>query len=117
MGCCGKTIKQVGDITTGYARYAAGIKYEFTDGRIRTCHKCDEQTWMSKAEYALWLTKNGIKVLKNFTELEKLPNVAEVHYEGDQNSIFIKCSSGKEFQVELEDTYDRYAPVVADFCR
>ena len=75
MACCGKTIKKVGDIATGYTRYATGIKYEFTDGRIRTCHKCDEQTWMSKAEYALWLTKNGIEVLKNFTELEKLPKI------------------------------------------
>jgi len=56
-------------------------------------------------------------VQESITELEKLPNVIEVHYEGDRNSIFVKCNSGKEFQIELEDTYDRYAPVVADFCR
>lgn len=56
-------------------------------------------------------------VQESITELEKLQNVAEAHYEGDSNSLFVKCANGKEFQIELEDTYDRYAPVVADFCR
>ncbi len=56
-------------------------------------------------------------IRESITELEKLQNVAKVHYEGDRNSIFVKCDDGKEFQIELEDTYDRYAPIVVDFCR
>ncbi|MCK9245148.1 MAG: hypothetical protein M0P75_07745, partial [Candidatus Marinimicrobia bacterium] len=73
MSCCGETIKKGVDIGTGYFNLATGKKYEFTDGRIRTCHKCDEATWLSRAEYVSWLAANGIGVIKNFTELEKLP--------------------------------------------
>ena len=36
---------------------------------------CDEQTWLSKTEYAGWLKDNGVEVIANFTELEKLPKL------------------------------------------
>jgi len=78
MSCCGKTkavLRKGKNIAVGYTNLARGKKYEFTDGRIRKCHKCDEQTWMSAAEYAVWLSKHGIKVVTNFTELEKLPKL------------------------------------------
>ena len=54
---------------------------------------------------------------ESITELEKLPNVASAHYEGDKNMLIIKCTNEKEFQIELEDSFNRYSPVVADFCK
>jgi hypothetical protein len=54
---------------------------------------------------------------ESIAELEKLPNVASAHYEGDKNMLIIKCNNEKEFQIELEDSFDRYRPVVTDFCR
>jgi hypothetical protein len=56
-------------------------------------------------------------IQESITELEKMPNVAEAHYEGDQNSIFVTCDNGKELQVELEDTIYHYNPIVTNFCR
>ena len=78
MSCCGeaKSVgRQVRNIAVGYVSYKMGVRYEFTDDRIRACHKCDEQTWMGLAEYNRWLAANSIDVLKNFTQLEKLPKL------------------------------------------
>lgn len=85
-GCagCGKTIKNIIQGSVSYAiEKTTGLevaKYEHTDDRIRECHKCDEQTWMTKGEYAKWLKANGIEVLKNLddlTALAKLPKYAQ----------------------------------------
>lgn len=52
MGCCGeKTLVKVVNIVKGYASLAVGKKYEFTDGRIRTCQKCDRNYWIGRS---LW---------------------------------------------------------------
>ena len=78
MTCCGKT-KQIahkaGNIAKGYTALVTGKKYEFTDGRIRVCRKCEDCTWMTRLEYGKWLLKNGIKVITNFTDLESLPKL------------------------------------------
>jgi hypothetical protein len=73
MGCCGKAIQKGRNIAVGYTNLLRGRKYEFTDDRVRACHNCPYQTWMSHKEYAAWLARNGLKILRHFTELEKLP--------------------------------------------
>ena len=48
MGCCGKTIKQVKHIATGFVNLARDIKYEFTDDRVRVCQKCKDNYWIGR---------------------------------------------------------------------
>ncbi len=54
MGCCGK-VKSVGrkvkNIAIGYTALARGVKYEFTDDRIRACQKCEKNYWIKRT---LW---------------------------------------------------------------
>lgn len=51
MGCCGKTIRKTGNIVKGIVTLMRGIKYEFTDGRVRICQKCEYNYWIKKT---LW---------------------------------------------------------------
>jgi len=55
MTCCGKKVKEVFDtakaIAVGYTNLAVGKKYEFTDGRIKVCQKCEKNYWIKKT---LW---------------------------------------------------------------
>lgn len=39
------------NIATGLINLATGVKYEFTDGRIRICQKCKDNYWIGKT---LW---------------------------------------------------------------
>jgi hypothetical protein len=51
MSCCGKTKKIVGkarNIAKGTVAHVLGIKYEFTDGRIRICRGCPDNYWIAK---------------------------------------------------------------------
>ena len=47
MSCCGK----VKAIAKGYTALAIGKKYEFTDSRVRTCQRCEENYWIGRT---LW---------------------------------------------------------------
>lgn len=74
MGCCG----QIKNIVNGSVAYTKDTLFkkkirQRAGERIDICRKCEHVTWMKKTEYAAWLLKNGIKVLQNFTHLEKLP--------------------------------------------
>ena len=92
MSCCGKAKAVVGkgvNIAVGYINLATGKKYEFTDDRIRICWGCEMQTWMGGGEYAAWLLNNGIEVITNFTELEKLPMLPK--YELDSRRRRLYC--------------------------
>ena len=41
MSCCGgKIIRKTGNIIKGNVALLIGIKYEFTDNRIRICQQC-----------------------------------------------------------------------------
>lgn len=55
MTCCGKTISNIatkaGHIATGLTNLAMGIKYEFTDDRVRACQQCDKNYWLGRS---LW---------------------------------------------------------------
>jgi len=74
MTCCGKTKQIAGkvkNIAKGASAYAVGIKYEFTDGRIRICRGCPENYWIKKT---LWCGKCGCFVpAKARVEAEKCP--------------------------------------------
>jgi hypothetical protein len=48
MGCCGKTIRTAKNIAEGYTNLARGKKFEFTDGRVRVCQKCEFNYWLGK---------------------------------------------------------------------
>jgi len=52
MGCCGKA-KNIAKGFTRLATDTVGIteKYEFTDGRVRICQKCDKNYWIKRT---LW---------------------------------------------------------------
>ncbi len=78
MGCCGKGKNIVKGYTGHLIEKATGkkvMKYAYTDDRVRACHKCDEQTWLTKSEYLKWLFDNGIDISTNFKQLEKLPKL------------------------------------------
>lgn len=90
MTCCGKTIRKAKNIAVGYTNLARGKKYEFTDARIRMCQQCDEQTWMSKTEYAAWLLRHGIKVLTNFSQLEKLPKLPKYEHGPGRTNLYCR---------------------------
>lgn len=92
MGCCGKNIK---NIAMGYTFLAVGVKYEFTDSRVRICQQCDSNTWMSAVEYATWLVKHSIEVLANFDQLEKLPMLPK--YEQSRTRRRLYCRQCKCF--------------------
>jgi hypothetical protein len=51
MSCCGNTKKiasKARNIAKGWTALATGKKYEFTDGRIRVCRKCEDNYWMGR---------------------------------------------------------------------
>ena len=50
-------------------------KYKYAHSRIRKCHECEKQTWLTTMEYLKWLKDNGIEVIKNLDQLEKLPEL------------------------------------------
>jgi len=59
MACsgCGKNvIKTAKNIVTGYTNLARGVKFEFTDDRVRECQKCDRSYWVGKT---LWCKECG----------------------------------------------------------
>ena len=51
MGCCGKAIRTGKQIIKGYTALVTGKKYEFTDGRVRICQKCEYNYWIART---LW---------------------------------------------------------------
>jgi len=73
MGCCGKPVRQIGAIAAGYMKALIGKQDDYSAGRIEICTKCEDNTWLTLKEYSQWLVENGIKVLRYFTQLEKLP--------------------------------------------
>jgi len=51
MGCCGKAVKKAKNIAIGYTNLVVGVKYEFTDSRIRICQYCEKNYWIKRT---LW---------------------------------------------------------------
>lgn len=54
MSCCSKAksiLKKGKHIVIGYTTLVFGIKYEFTDDRIRICQHCEKNYWIRRS---LW---------------------------------------------------------------
>ena len=51
MSCCDKKIKKAVNIVRGNINVIRGKKYEFTDGRVRICQKCEKNYWVGRT---LW---------------------------------------------------------------
>lgn len=110
MGCCGKAksvLVKGKRIAVGFTNYTRGKKFEFTDGRIRKCKKCDESTWMSKVEYSLWLIKYGIKnpVAVTTLQLDKLPKLPKHEQSRTRRCLYCricKCFIPGKASVENE---------------
>ena len=93
MGCCGKAkkaVRKARNITAGYVNLATGKRYEFIQHRLAKCSRCDEQTWMSGVEYSQWMLRHGVKVIANFTELEKLPRLPKQKRSGKRDRSFCR---------------------------
>jgi len=102
MGCCGK---KASGIIKGFGALMLGRKYEFTDSRILKCQTCDYNTWLSATEYALWLTANGISVIINFRQLEKLPMLTRYSQSRKRRRLYCricKCSVPAKARVKSE---------------
>jgi hypothetical protein len=50
MTCCGK-IKQIAE---GYSNLVMGVKYQFTDERVRICQGCEVNYWIGQS---LWCSE------------------------------------------------------------
>jgi hypothetical protein len=51
MPCCGKAksvLSKGKAIAKGYTNLTLGVKYEFTDNRVRVCQKCEKNYWIKK---------------------------------------------------------------------
>lgn len=105
MTCCGKTKQIAGkakNIAKGFTALTVGIKYEFTDGRIRICRSCEWNTWLTRLEYSTWLLKNGIKVLTNFDDLTRLPMLPKKT--GAKNIYCRRCKCDIPMKARVEDS-------------
>lgn len=118
MGCCGKAKDYTGKAAR-IAKNTAGHAIEKTTGikvaksphyepRKQTCRDCKFSTWMKKWEYDAWLLKHGIEVLRNFTQLEKLPPLPKQDTGKNLYCTICKCFvPGKaRTDKEIEDMED-----------
>jgi hypothetical protein len=96
MGCCGKT-KAVIEIVKGSV--AVAIDHYFSlpiskcDDAVRRmgiCRKCIGNTWLSKKQFAVWLRKNKIKVVKNLEDLTGIELLPKQPQTKQQRHIFCR---------------------------
>jgi hypothetical protein len=111
VSCCGGKVVEKGiAIATGYGRLATDTigltePYEWADSRIAVCRTCEQGTWMTMGEYAVWLKANGVEVVKHFTELEKLPPLPKYELDGKRRNLFCmlcKCYTPAKSRVANE---------------
>ncbi len=86
MTCCGKNIVQTGiNIVKGFTALAVGKKYEFTDGRVRVCQKCERNKWIGTK---LWCRECGCfvpaaaRVKEKTCPLDRWPDIKGVMKNG-----------------------------------
>jgi hypothetical protein len=66
---------------------------------------------------AIYFLTSFSSVQESVNKLEALPNVDKVTYSGEGNKLVVRCVNGKELEIELEDSLERFEPVISDFCR
>ena len=105
MGCCGKAKNIVKGKVGGVIKRSTGISVmesPHTEARIEICRGCDENTWMKKSEYAAWLLVNGIKIFRNFAQLEKLPKLPKQNTGRNIYCRICKCFIPDKARVDAE---------------
>ena len=86
MSCCGK----IKNIVAGTAKRLLSPS-ELARHRLEICDRCEFQTWLLPHEYAVWLAGHGIEVRKNFTQLEKLPDLPKKEYRPLAGKYCMRC--------------------------
>ncbi len=66
---------------------------------------------------ALYINSSFSSVQESLVALQQLPSVENVTFNADQNSIKLRCESGKEVFIKLEDTLAHYEPIIVNMCR
>ncbi|MBD3156749.1 hypothetical protein GF369_02875 [Candidatus Peregrinibacteria bacterium] len=66
---------------------------------------------------ALYINSSFSSVQQSLVALQQLPSVEKVTFNADQNSLKLRCTSGKEVSIKLEDTLAHYEPIIVDMCR
>jgi len=110
MGCCNEKIKRI--ITIGKSYIKAGLEgvdiikpYKHRFERVVICRQCDESTWMAMKEYTDWLIANGIDILKNIDQLEKLDKLPKYSLSEKRRNLFCricKCYVPRKADEEKE---------------
>ena len=98
MGCC-DYISQLQAILKGNLLYLACLVFELPTSksraagqRIKTCHACEHSSWLTATEFGLWLKKQGLlHVLKNLTDLQKLPDLPIEKHAPGKKLFCAKC--------------------------
>lgn len=101
MGCCGGhsgKVAKAGSIVSGHANrlfdqvfMVRGKRYRRAEQRQAICQSCEFQTWLKKAEYLKWLTANGIDIVKEFTDLTRLPMLDKHDFEPGRSLFCRLC--------------------------
>jgi hypothetical protein len=102
MGCCGKTIKKIRNITKGYVAVAIG-KSDASLKWIILCKNCEFSTYLSRNDYEVWLLKHGIKVVRRLGELEKLPMLEKQDFEPGRSLYCRICKCWIPAKVKVQD--------------
>lgn len=109
-GCCGKAK----NITIGWKRYLQGKSWPWSRERLQICQGCSDITYMTRLEFAAWLAKNNIKVIRNYNQLERLEKLPKKQkMPGTEPYCRIcKCNLEAKVLVEAEECkMKRWGPV------
>jgi hypothetical protein len=102
MGCCGG-IKKGKRIVLGILMNYAKVECPETSSRIAICRTCEKLTWLTRREWTIWLWKNGIRVLKNISQLEILPELPKKPKSKNGIEFCRVCKCFLEGKTRVED--------------
>ena len=88
MSCCGKTTQALASVAAGYSMFIVddlfrlpGERSSQANIRLATCRLCGSATWLTLADYAAFLAKHKIEVVKNIADLSVLPPLNKKDYQ------------------------------------
>ncbi len=93
--CCGKKIRfseQIKRILFAYfGHYRKAALNEEVNRRVKICYiRCPFHTWLSKKEYALWIAKNGVSIIRNLQDTSKLPPLPKKEYSIKRKTLYCR---------------------------
>lgn len=105
MVCCGKKTEKAKNILRGYVSLAIKPLSELASKRLQICQECSMQTWMTLFEYAQWILKHGIRILKYLDQLDTLPYLPDQQQnQRDQRQFFCRiCKCFIPAKVRIKD--------------